>query len=107
MYEYEHATAVTLKCDSCFYSLQFISQKIFKKLSTCSSTNFCTSLICPFLTFHIKLVILRTEFAFFEKLCICKGVSVYKMKPEVIYPKTFVVIITNYFIGYNNILFSQ
>lgn len=109
MYECEHATAVTLKCDSCFTAntLQLTSQKILMKLSTCSSTNFCTSLICPFLTFHIKLVILRTEFPFFEKLCVCKGVSVYKMKPEVIYPKTFAVFITNYFIGYNSAPFSQ
>lgn len=75
MYECEHATAVTLKCDSCFTAntLQLTSQKILMKLSTCSSTNFCTSLICPFLTFHIKLVILRTEFPFFWKVVCMQG----------------------------------
>lgn len=29
MYECEHATAETLKCDSCFQSLHLTSQKIF------------------------------------------------------------------------------
>lgn len=33
---------------------------------TCSSTVFFTSLICPFLTFHIKLAMLAVEI-FFKK----------------------------------------
>lgn len=56
----------------------------------------------PYKTRHFE-----DRVSFFEKLCVCKGVSVYKMKPEVIYPKTFAVFITNYFIGYNSAPFSQ
>lgn len=77
------------------------------KFSICFFINFCILLICLFLIFYIKFVILRIEFFFFfEKLCVCKGVFVYKMKLEVIYFKMFVVFIMNYFIGYNFVLFS-